>query len=68
MILTLGKTLSGCEGPVACGACGGVRRPPPFELALTGEGVRSVNGWPFVTITVVKRPTGWIVTITIGLM
>ncbi len=46
----------------------GNRRPPPFELALTGERVRDVNGWPFVTITVKKDPTGWSVTITIGFM
>jgi len=44
------------------------RRPPPFELAQTGEGVRDVNGWPFVTITVRKNPTGWSFTITIGFM
>ncbi len=44
------------------------RRPPPFELAQTGEGVRHVNGLPFVMITIMKRPIGWSITITIGLM
>jgi hypothetical protein len=34
----------------------------------TGKGVRDVNGVPFVMITVAKSPTGWSVTITIGLM
>ncbi len=35
---------------------------------MTGKGVNDVNGMPFVTITVAKSPTGWVITITIGLM
>ncbi len=35
---------------------------------MAGKEVKDVNGFPILTIAIAKSPTGWSLTITIGLM
>lgn len=35
---------------------------------MAGKEVKNVNGFPILTIAIVKNPTGWSLIITIGLM
>ncbi|WP_164712422.1 hypothetical protein [Methylobacterium currus] len=46
----------------------GHRRNPYGRAGTAGKEVNDVIGYPMLTITIAKSPTGWSLTITIELM